>query len=414
VRRSRAGVVLAALLASVACMEASPPPARSILFVIPKVSANRWPSDDVVAVGDLDADGRSDLVVCDLPRQLPSGETVVAVAHSSRDGKRLFECASVTHGSFDWWRQPYAAGDIDADGAPDIAIGGGVAKSPIGAGEVLVFSGRDGRLPLALSGPEAGDAFGRDVAAAGDLDGDGLGDLLVSAGGSSSTARELAEFGAAFALTGRDGSRIWELRGTVPGEELGSDLCALPDVDGDGTNDALVGASGREREGRALLVSGRDGHVIREYASLADDRNFGTYVDVLSDQDGDGSVDLLIQSLDRARLHSGASGALLRVVDGVGWTEIVAIGDADGDGLPEFVGCAHRHPTVGPIEYHALTACLLSGVDGRELAAREFGDGGPPSCPVLVGDVDGDGLGDLALSTRERVYFVSSRRFFFD
>lgn len=86
-------------------------------------------------------------------------------------------------GADDFGRAMAAIGDVDGDGWTDYAIGApGDAEGGERAGAVYVFSGRDGALLRKIVGP-ARSATGWSLAAAGDVDGDGVGDVLVGAPG---------------------------------------------------------------------------------------------------------------------------------------------------------------------------------------------------------------------------------------
>ena len=150
-------------------------------------------------------------------------------------------------------------GDIDADGTADVYASdfANAAKGP-STGRVYVHSGRDGRRLLTLTGETARDAFGVGSADVGDLDRDGHDDLVLGAWQHASAA---PSGGKIYVFSGKDGRLLRSFTGRVPGETLGFDAAGAGDVDGDGVVDLLVTSSWSNvkgfRSGRMYVISGR-------------------------------------------------------------------------------------------------------------------------------------------------------------
>jgi len=93
---------------------------------------------------------------------------------------------------------------------------------------------------------------------AGDVNGDGYDDLAV---GAWQYAGAAPSGGKIYVLSGRDGSVLMTVTGNVPGETLGFDSTGLGDVNGDGVPDLLVtsawSAINGFRSGRVFIISGR-------------------------------------------------------------------------------------------------------------------------------------------------------------
>ena len=132
--------------------------------------------------GDLDGDGVPDIYASDWANAAKGRSTGRVYVYSGRTGKPLFTLTGETAGE-GFGTSPSVAGDVDGDGRPDLIVGawqyGGAAKS---GGRAYLYSGRDGRLIATYTNRIAEDTFGFDAVGLGDINADGVIDLLITSG----------------------------------------------------------------------------------------------------------------------------------------------------------------------------------------------------------------------------------------
>lgn len=241
------------------------------------------------------------------------------------------------------------AGDVDSDGVEDLLV---FTLNDAGfAGTVRLHSGRDGSEIQVWNGTAAFDQFGWSLGAIPDVDGDGVRDVLIGAPAADSSSG--ANVGRIGLYSTGTGLPIWTLEGSV-GEFLGASLAVLDDLDGDGTPEVAVGAllglnATGVQVGSIQVLSGRTGAQVYRLEGDQQDDWFGASVAALEDYDLDGHVDYLV-------------------------------------GIP---GADVMGPDSGRIRlYSGLSGALLFEMDG--LAARdEFG-----TSLAGAGDLDQDGVLD--------------------
>jgi hypothetical protein len=354
-----------------------------VVAVSAGVEIARWKGEYVdglfghvaIAVPDLDGDGRADVVVS-APNAILDGGPRGTVEAFSSSGARIWRVVGALYDGLGW--HIARAPDLDRDGVDDLWVG---APSNPAQGHVYLISGRDGRVvmrvdgpshrpgaalrgpaepglvdgpshrpgaalrgpaePGLVDGPAAADQFGWHVAAIGDLDGDGAGDVAI---GAPLAVVNGAARGSVTAVSSATGAtlRVWS--GDLPDHLFGQMLAALDDIDGDGVADLAIGAPGEAggaAPGRSevMLVSGAAPRRIRLLAGREDGELYGRSLAKVDDLDGDGLADLAIGApwygdrAGRVEVRSTRTNAILAEVVGsapgtwLGW-HLAPAGDA--------------------------------------------------------------------------------------
>lgn len=167
-------------------------------------------------------------------------------------------------------------------------------------------------LAWSADGESAGDNFGIAVAGAGDVNGDGYSDIVVGAAGYSNVqGKAYVFYGSASGIAGTGASPAWSAEGQIAGDYFGVSVAAAGDVNGDGYGDIVVGASGHDRatgkayvfQGGATGVSGITARPVWSAVGEAEGDGLGGSVSGAGDVNRDGYGDIVIGA---AGYNSGA------------------------------------------------------------------------------------------------------------
>lgn len=249
----------------------------------------------VLGIPDTTGDGLDELLVAAPKDSVPQlGQGRVAL-HAGHDLTLLWQRAGLPG---DHYGDALALfDDVDGDGLRDLLVGA-PAHDTGRPGRVAVLSAADGRELSSHAGRSPDDRFGQAVARVPDVNADGRAEILVGAPEDSGAADRA---GRVVLLDGRTGAELRSWQGVAAFDYLGMAVAALPDLDGDGAGEVVLGAPGHDApagSGAGLLRvhSGADGRELWRTYGAAADHDLGGVLALAPDVDGDGHPDLLAPS----------------------------------------------------------------------------------------------------------------------
>lgn len=392
-----------------------------------------------IAAGDLDDDGASDLVI-GAPQwdgAAPDSGAVYVFLAASLDSRAAHD--PYTPDDADWAEVGDAAGNrfgtsvalgdvVREDGVPELLIGEPRGELPGGRadlGRVHLYEGtsllKDGPAFFEAAGPEPEGWFGQAAAPVGDVDGDGLVDVVVLAG---RTDDDGIDVGGVFLARG-DGDVDWlGMAGEAAGHEHGAAV-AVFDLNGDGIGDAVLGSPGDGDDTDILTGSVHAvGSTVRFGVDAdATDRQ-GAALASSGDLDGDGTDDLAVVSAGAGRPAGVCDGeaagvGVVRVYAGRAGARpeqptFVAYGPAAGRGIDtvatgfDYNGDGYDDLAYGGVDWFGTGGFALvlgrdSGAGTEALCGPQVWEGLTPGDQLgsaLTGlrDLDGDGCDELVVA----------------
>lgn len=399
-------------------------------------------------VPDVNGDGYGDIIV---GAAAASSHGRVAVYHGGQLGipsqPNTMLVVPTADATPEFGRAVAAAGDVNGDGFVDVIAGAPGESS--GSGRAYLYLGSAQGLAntpaITILGPRtAGGRFGAAVAAAGDINGDGYGDVAIGAPGANRVFVYLGRVDlvetSPMVATPQQG----ELgRGTSDRDEFGAALAGACDVNGDGLADFVVGAPGSDSNKGAVHVFGgrqvslNSTPVGTRYGFTAGSR-FGSAVSCAGDTDADGYLDLVIGEPSACpadtsepvssvvRFFRGSpTGPLSASTDllpstipggsrvcGFGMA-VSSAGDLNADGYSDIIVGAPLYGTDRGYRL-GLVQLFLGGSNGivrmppAETLLSKDGTGDQEFGATVrgIGDLNGDGLADFAIGAPRDAGYV--------
>jgi FG-GAP repeat/FG-GAP-like repeat len=401
----------------------------------------------VASGGDVNGDGYSDVVVgASQYTESHTNEGRTFIFHGTVEGLSISPAVTFVHDNQANAEKGYfvnSAGDVNSDGYADVLVGARLYDDGGNADEgvVYVYHGSASGLPSTPAytlddANQAGARFGISAASAGDVNGDGYGDVIVGAdqydNGSTNEGGAFIYLGSASGLNSTpsvilDGAN-------QASASFGFSVASAGDINSDGYADVVVGAylfdvTGAPNTGRAYYYYGSATGIVNTPSATTElqtpqaGANYGVSVNGAGDVNGDGYSDVIVGawSFDQVTVNDNFGAAFIYHgnMAGIGTTAVTFLDDCtSSNGFFGYVTASAgdiNGDGFGDIVVGAYNASSTPSNNEGQVYIYHGSAAGVPSVPVLIiedgvsngalygvavssaGDINGDGYSDIVV-----------------
>ncbi|NQE44456.1 hypothetical protein C5S31_00355, partial [ANME-1 cluster archaeon GoMg2] len=374
------------------------------------VTASGKDNCDILAfpMGDLDGDELTDVIVTE-SKYDETTNTACVIAKQGSNGTHMWEESVNATGKDNCGMDALPAGDLDGDELADVIVIESKYDGITETARVIAKQGSNGTHMWEESVNATGkDNCGMDALPAGDLDGDELADVIVIESkydGITETARVIAK-------QGSNGTQMWEDSVNATGKDnCGMDVEWAGNLDGDGLNDVIVSESkynGTTETARVIAIKGSSGsHLWEESVNATGKDICNLFAVYAGDLDGDGLDDVIVSEIKRDEMTFMTIERIIAKKGNTGthmWEEAITgmapfiyalpVGDLDGDDLNDVIvtEMKYNHST------DTTTASVIAKKGKTGAHMWEESVTGAAIYALPAGDLDGDGLDDVIVS----------------